>query len=61
MRDKRDHHGIGRAAVGLETAKTMLVRRMRLAHEQGESLRVIAEWANMSHEQVRRMIRSDQS
>lgn len=48
---------IVRAASEVENAQTVLRDAIRLAHKQGHSLREIAKAANISHEQVRRLIR----
>lgn len=48
-------------AADVQTARQHLVYALELAHKQGRSLREIAEAAGMSHEQVRRLIRSDQT
>lgn len=42
----------------LEARMTMVIR---YAHDRGCSLRAISEAADVSHEQVRRLIRADQT
>jgi len=48
---------VRRAAARVERAKTELELRIREAHDAGASLREIAAAANVSHEQIRRVLR----
>lgn len=47
---------VRRAVRAVETDRAILEQRIQLAHDRGLSLRAIAEAANMSHEQVRRIL-----
>lgn len=52
---------VGIAQDDLDDAKADLYNAIRGAHSAGLSLRQIASVAEMSHEQVRRMISADRS
>jgi hypothetical protein len=49
---------IVRAAAKAENAQVVLYDAIRLARAKGHSLREIAKAADMSHEQIRRIVRS---
>ena len=49
---------VEKASAELARYRTRLEREVREAHKDGASLRAIAEWANISHEQVRRIVTS---
>lgn len=55
LREKR----VRIAAANLEESQKFFRIQVQDAHEKGLSLRAIAAAAGVSHEQVRRMIRSD--
>ena len=50
---------VEKAAAKAASSRLALEAAIRKAHAGGASLRVIAEAAKMSHEQVRRTIRAD--
>jgi len=52
-----DTQKIERAAAKAALARERLLETIRAAHASGESLRKIAAAANLSHEQVRRIVR----
>lgn len=52
---------VRKAASRVAASREALELAVREAHAVGTPLRVIAEAANVSHEQVRRLIRSDQT
>jgi hypothetical protein len=49
---------VQKRAKAYERARNQLWTAIRTAHERGHSLRVIAAAAGLSHEQVRRIIRT---
>ncbi|HUZ81241.1 MAG TPA: hypothetical protein VMU73_03265, partial [Gaiellaceae bacterium] len=48
---------VRRAGVGRQIFEDKLLRAIKRAHDEGEALRAIADAANISHEQVRRILR----
>lgn len=52
---------VKRAAAKAARSRAALEAAMRSAHQDGAALRKIADAAGMSHESVRRLIRSDQA
>ena len=56
-----DLQPVKRAAAKAAVSRAALESAIRQAHENGAPLRAIAEAASVSHETVRRLIRSDQA
>ena len=55
-----DLERVEQAAFAVADAREEFETAIRAAHANGAALRTIAEAAGVSHEQVRRMIRTDQ-
>lgn len=53
---ERARAAVEQAADALEEAEALFVQRIHEAHEEGLSLRQIAEAAMVSHEQIRRLV-----